>query len=440
MVDAVLAHGIRVKQDLPLPLGHLIAGAALALAISFVGLGALWRTSRFRGDQGGRPIPAAVQTVLDSSPFRRALRTVGLVLTGFAAAAAILGPDVPSNPTAGLVYVIFWVGLVPLFLLLGPVWRLLNPLRTIHHALCRTLRVDPATGILPLPSWIGYWPAAITLYSFLWLELAAPNPTSLPMLRTFFALYAAVNIIAGVCFGARWFDKGDCFEVYSSLIGRLAPLGRRRDGRLVLRNPFDGLDGLPVAPGLVPTVCVMLGSTAFDGFTRSTFWIHQTQTSSLPTTTWASVGLIAVILLVAACYAAATKLGGMLSTTERRALPGAFAHAIVPIAIGYLIAHYFSLFIYGGQQTLILASDPLVNGANLFGTGSNVIDYSMVSPAQIALIQLAAVVTGHVFGVIAAHDRAIRLFRRTDAIRGQLPMLVLMAVYTVAGLTLLLAP
>lgn len=439
MAEVVLAHAIEVRQDLPLPLGYVVVGASSALAISFVGLSLLWRSSRFHGDRG-RPVPAVVQRVLDSAPLRRALRALGLLLTAFTAVAAVFGPDVASNPTASLVYVTFWVGLVPLSLLLGPVWRLLNPLRTLHAGLCRVLRLDPRRGLLPLPAWIGYWPAAITLFSFVWLELAAPEPASLATIRSFFGMYAAANIAAGICFGARWFERGDGFEVYSSLIGRLAPLGRRRDGRLVLRNPFDGLDGLPVAPGLVATMCVLLGSTAFDGFSRSSFWISHLQNSTLPASTWASLGLIAVILLVGLCYTVAARLGGLVGATDSGTLPGAFAHAIVPIAVGYLIAHYFSLLVFGGQQTIGLASDPLVTGANLFGTRGNVIDYSIVSVTQIAFVQVIAVVAGHLCGVVAAHDRAVRLFPRAHAVAGQLPMLVLMVGYTIGGLLLLLSP
>lgn len=440
MAELVLAHGVDVRQDLPLPLSYVIAGAVCALVISFVGLSLLWRSSRFDAAPAGRPVPAAVERVADSGPVRWALRAVGLLLTGFTALAAIFGPDLGSNPTAGLVYVVFWVGLVPASLLLGPVWRLLNPLRTIQYAVCRMLRIDPEKGRLPLPLWIGYWPAALSLYSFVWLELAASDPTSLPVIRTFFAAYAVVNIAAGITFGARWFDKGDGFEVYSTLIGRLSPLGRRYDGRLVLRNPFDGLVGLPVGPGLVATVCVLVGSTAFDGFSRSSFWTRLVQNSVLPETTWATAGLVAVILVVAACYTVAARLGGTFSATDRGRLPGTFAHAVVPIAVGYLVAHYFSLFVFGGQLTFSLASDPLVTGDDLFGTRGNGIDYSVVSATQIALVQVLAVVAGHLFGVVAAHDRAVRLFPRTHAVAGQLPMLVLMVGFTIGGLTLLLAP
>lgn len=258
------------------------------------------------------------------------------------------------------------------------------------------------------------------------------------MLRAYFAAYAAVHLLAGTVFGSRWFDRSDGFEVYSTLIGRLAPFGRRADGRLVLRNPLDGLDGLKPAPGLVATVCVILGSTAYDGLSNSPWWVQRQQESTWSPTTTGTLGLFTVILLVAAAYVLASSLAGALGTTSHHALPQAFAHSIVPIAVGYLVAHYFSLLIFTGQQTLILASDPLVTGADLFGW-RDAVAFTAVTPSTIATVQVAAVVTGHILGVIAAHDRAVRLFPRPHAVIGQLPMLVLMIGYTIGGLTLLFA-
>jgi hypothetical protein len=118
-------------------------------------------------------------------------------------------------------------------------------------------------------------------------------------------------------------------------------------------------------------------------------------------------------------------------------MPGAFIHSLVPIAVGYVIAHYFSLFVFEGQDALILASDPLVSGTNLLGLTGRRIDYSVVSASTIALVQVLAIVVGHVVAVFSAHDRAVRLFPPRQAVAGQLPLLVLMICYTLSGLLLL---
>jgi hypothetical protein len=439
---AVLAHGIGGREDLPIPFSYALVGAAAALAISFVALGLLWKRSRLRDDEAGRPLPATLQSVLDAPAFRWVLRLVGLAVTCFVGYAAIAGRDLANNPTAGFVYVLFWVGLVPLSLLFGPVWRLLNPLRTVHLLLNAALRTRADEGLARLPSRLGYWPAALSLFSFVWLELAAPDRATTGVLRAYFAGYAGVHLFAASLFGSRWFDRGDGFEVYSALIGRLSPLGRGRDGRLVVRNPLDGLDGTPVAAGLAATVCVLLGSTAFDGLSNSPWWIGWTQGSARSPTPTATLGLLGMILLVGTSYALAARLSGVLGRTRHRvhrAFSLEFAHSLVPIAVGYLVAHYFSLLLFGGQQTLIWASDPLVDGSNLFGTAEAAVDYTLLSTTAIAVIQVLAVVTGHLLGVVAAHDRAVRLFPRRHAVEGQLPMLTLMIGYTVGGLGLLFA-
>jgi hypothetical protein len=62
-----------------------------------------------------------------------------------------------------------------------------------------------------------------------------------------------------------------------------------------------------------------------------------------------------------------------------------------------------------------------------------------VTPTGVATLQVAAVVVGHVLGVVLAHDRAVRLFPPRAALAGQLPLLALMVSYTVTGLLLLFA-
>lgn len=240
-------------------------------------------------------------------------------------------------------------------------------------------------------------------------------------------------------FGSGWFDRADAFEVYSTLIGRLAVLGRRHDGRLVLRNPLDGLDGLRPTHGLVAVVCVLLGSTAYDGFSNAPIWIQTVQSAALSSTIVGTLGLTGAVLLVAAMFLAGVLAAGAAGETTPRRLPSAFAHSLVPIAVGYLVAHYFSLFLFEGQGTLIVASDPWGTGADLFGLAERQVNFSIASPATIATVQVLAVVTGHVIGVIAAHDRAVRLFPPRRVVLGQLPLVVLMICYTVGGLALLFA-
>jgi len=434
---SLLAHGIGGRQDLPISFSLVLVGAVVALVVSFGALAWLWRESRLSGGAAGRPLPLAVQRFLDSPGFRWVVRIVGLLLTGFVAFAALFGPDLATNPAATWVYVLFWVGLVPASLLFGPVWRQLNPIRTIHWGIARVLDISPGRGLFPYPRWLGYWPAAVSLLSFTYLELVVPDRTSTGVLVLYFLLYFQVHLTGAILFGSRWFDRGDGFEVYSSLVGRMSPLGRRDDGRLVLRNPLNGLDALNPAAGLVATVSVLLGSTAYDGFSSTTIWVRTITTSSIPPETLGVLGLVGFITVAYATYSIATSLAGTLGGVSGRWLPGKFVQSIIPIAVGYVTAHYFSFLVFDGQDALILASDPLNKGWNIRGTADWKINYTILSASTIALVQVVAIVLGHIIGVIAAHDRAVRLFPPRQAIAGQVPLLILMIGYTIGGLLLL---
>ena len=93
---------------------------------------------------------------------------------------------------------------------------------------------------------------------------------------------------------------------------------------------------------------------------------------------------------------------------------------------------------FEGQRTAILWSDPLGRGWDVFGTADREVSYALADwPGLIASVQAGAVVAGHIVGIIAAHDRAVAVAPARRAVLGQLPMLVLMLGYTLAGLLLL---
>ena len=152
-----------------------------------------------------------------------------------------------------------------------------------------------------------------------------------------------------------------------------------------------------------------------------------------------TAGLVGVTGLVLAAYLGATGLAGRLGGRPPRECAGELAHSIVPVAVGYLVAHYFTLFVLEGQRTLALLADPLGTGADWLGTRTWTVQAFGTSPAGTALLQVTVIVIGHVLGTVLAHDRALRLFDRRTAVTGQLPLLVLMLVYTTAGLLLLFA-
>ena len=431
-------HGIGGAKDLPLPPELAIAGAVGALAVSFAVLAWAWRRPRYDGHPLGRPAPAWLSALTASTGWFLAMRAVGLLFFGFGAFAAVFGKDLLTNPVFGMFYVWWWVGLPVASLFLGPVWRTVSPVRTIN-ALVGRLTGDTDGGLYAYPARLGYWPAALGLFAFVWIELVYPHGTELGPVRLWCAVYVAIMLIGGALFGSTFYDKADPFEVYSTLTSKLS-VWARDDGRLVVRSPLANLSTVEVRPGLVAVVAVLFGSTAFDSFRDSSPWVRFVQSTDLDATLLNNLALVAFCAAVGLIFMAGTMATGVEPGIRRASLPDRFAHSIVPIVAGYIVAHYLTYLVEVGQQTLIQASDPLSNGSNLFGTAGWSVNYAIsYHPTALATTKVLAVVLGHVVGVVAAHDRALAVLPDRHRITGQLPLLVAMVAFTIGGLYLLFA-
>ena len=434
-----LAHGIGGAKDLPISPELAIAGAVAALTVSFTVLAIAWREPRYDERTSGRLAPAWLAGIVDSTAYVVAARVLGMVVFLYAAMAAVIGKDLLTNPIFGMFYVWWWVGLVPASLLLGPVWKAISPVRTINLAFAKLSGSDPDRGVFTYPERLGYWPAAVGLFAFVWLELVYPHSTELGPVRLWCAVYVALMLLGGALFGNRFYERGDPFEVYSSLVAKLSVWGRR-DDLLVIRSPLANLDTVPVAPGLLGVTAVLFGSTAFDSFKDSSVWVQFTQQSTASVPLLNNLALLGFCVGVGLIFAIGTMTTGVGPGTRRRDLPDKFAHSIVPIIVGYIIAHYLTYFVEYGQQTLVQASDPLGRGSDWLGTADLTVNYWLsFHPTFLANTKVVAVVVGHVLGVIAAHERAIRLLPKRHQLTGQLPLLFAMIAFTVGGLYLLFA-
>lgn len=428
------AHGVGSRQDLPLPFGLLLTGAALALVISFLALGLLWKQPRLRPTDS-RLLPPALALALDSPAVRGAFGALSLALTAWTLLALLGGKDDANNPVPYVVYVWLWVGLALLSMVFGPIWRVLNPIRWLHRGILVAARVSADFSLARYRA--GYWPAALGLFAFTWLELIAPDNDTLPVLRVAILGFILISLVLALVFGRDYLDTGDPFEAWSGLFGTLSPLGRREDRRWVLRTPLHGLNQLASKPGLLATASVMLGGTAYDGFSGETWWYTFVQSSALPGRLWETAALLAICLVVAGSLYAAAALSASLAHVPLRGVATRFAPSLLPIAAGYLVAHYWSLWVFEGVNGLARLSDPLGTGANWLGTAGVKPSYALIEPTLVATIQMVSIVTGHLLGVVLAHERAVTLFPRRAAVIGQIPLLVLMVFYTVGGLTLL---
>ena len=436
---SISAHGLGGAKDLPIPSELAIAGAVAALVVSFTVLAVAWREPRYDPATSGRPAPAWLDRLVSSRALAVTARVLGMAFFLYVAAAAVFGEDTLINPFLGTFYVLLWVGIVPASLLLGPVFRAVSPARTISMLFARISGVPDGEGIYTYPARLGYWPAAAGLFAFVWLELVYPSSTDVGPVRLWCAVYLGIMFIGSALFGTTFLARADPFEVYSSLVAKLSIWGRR-DGALVLRSPLANLDTVVPRPGLVAVVGVLFGSTAFDSFRESTPWLQLVQSMSTSRVWPDTLALIAFSAGVSLVLTVATMATPVSSDVPRRALPNLFAHSVVPIIVGYIVAHYLTYFVEYGQQTLIQLSDPFSRGDDYLGTADLQVNYWLSAhPTFLAVSKVAAVTLGHVVGVVAAHDRAVKILPRRHQLTGQLPLLVAMVGFTVGGLYLLFA-
>lgn len=445
--DAV-AHGLLGRAYLPVPTWLFAWAAGAVLIISFLALPRLWSTPRLerarRARVGG--VPRWVEPVCGA---------IGVSVFALVVLSGILGSQVPTTnlaPTA--VFVLFWVGLPVASVLFGDVFAPLNPWRAVaraaRYAAGRGSRTLPAP--LPYPPRLGRWPAVAGLLAFGWLELVFVGRSHPATLAVLLVGYALVQLSGMACFGIdTWNERGDAFAVAFNLFARCAPLEWRE--RTLWRRPvLSGLTTLAALPGTATLVCVMIGTTTFDGFINGPVWRgvspsiqRSLRDGGLGGTAALELALTLGLFLSVGLCAGLYRLGiaGMSQiepAPPARRLAGLFAHSLAPIAFGYLLAHYFSLLVTQGQATAYLISDPFGTGANLFGTAGTRIDYGLLSAATIWYVQVAALVAGHVSGLALAHDRALVVYGETErAVESQRWMLAVMVSFTCLGLWLLSA-
>ncbi|WP_028065540.1 hypothetical protein [Solirubrobacter soli] len=445
----LFAHGIVGRADLPIPETLFGAAAAAVLVVSFVALALGWSKPRLMTlpQRDLFVFPRALEVLLG------ALAIAVFFITAYA---GLFGTDGQSeNLAPTVVYVAFWVGIPFASLLFGNVFSVISPWAALGRASgWIAARFGETPEPLEYPERLGRIPAAAGIFGFAicelcWAKATEPGPLAILMLLYFVAMLIGMSLY-GV---EAWTRNADAFGVLFGLIGSLAPLGRRADTRrLFLRVPFSGAAWLTPVTGTIALLVISVGSTAFDGAKEGALFNNLAQdlqsffhglglSLGLALELGFVVGLAGAVAIVALIWTL-----GMLGMKpppdmpSRRDLARAFGHTLIPIAAGYMVAHYFSLLAYNGQDLWRLANDPLGDGSNLFGGADATIDYGVVSATGIWYVQVFALVVGHVAALVLAHDRALELYGSAkQATRSQVVMLILMVAFTCLGLWLLSA-
>lgn len=448
-----LAHAADRGHVMLLPTGYYLFGGAAAVALSFAVLALvpappLARLARARLAIGSVPVlPRLFGSALCFAFL------VALVATGW------LGSRDPlSNPLPLMVWTVFWVGLTLVQGVAGNLWWWIDPWYAPWRALAAA--TGRRGGAVALPAWLGYWPAVAQFFAFAWFELVYPAPDDPARLAAVVSIYFAANLAAMLAFGHEaWSRQGECLSVFLRMIARLAVVegGDAEGGRRRVSLCLPGAKLVNAAPlpfsGMM-FLLLALGSVSFDGLMRTFFWLSLFGLNPLefPGRTAvigiSSFGLAATFALLAAAFLAAVALGGRLAGRDRGGAltaAGSLVWSIIPISMAYHFSHYLVALVVNGQYALAALSDPLMRGADLFGTAGMHVQAGALMGAEAAWtvwnLQSAAIIGGHLLAVLVAHVIAFRLHgSEAQASRSQLPLALLMVGYTVFGLWLLSSP
>lgn len=451
-----LAHALSAREDLPVPAWLFAWAASIVLIVSFFALAAGWRSPRFE-QWRQRPLGAGLSRVLLGLPTQVLCGSIGIFLLGFSIYAGLEGTEAPDrNFALTFLFVTCWLGFPFFSAILGDLFRPFNPWRAIGRAAGAGFRAiaGQRPAHLSYPEKLGRWPAAIGLLAVVWLEVVYgaggigidPHTTAVAAL-----VYSAYTLAMMATFGVEeWCERGEVFSVYFGMFGRLG-IFCTRDGRLERRPPFAAATAWATIPGSVAVVLASIAATSYDGAAEGA--AKDSITSVAEWLVDQGMGPVASLRFTETAFMllcfAAVALVYMLGVRGMRTVPGApslaklrvgFAHTLIPIALAYLVAHYFSLFVFQEQaQFGYLFSDPLGTGTtDLFGTANWEVDYGVLSSTTIWYVQVGSLVVGHVIGLMLAHDRALVYwpdYRRATA--SQYWMLAVMVAFTCFGLYLL---
>ena len=400
----VAAHQLTGRFTSPIPLGAYLLGAALAVGVSFAIV--------FVRDPGALVVRATEvpeRVVRVARPVRAVLTGVGLLGWGWVIAEVVAGGRSEGDAASLFLWTYGWVGLVLVSAFIGPAWTWLDPFASLYRAAVAIVRRVGLTGGEPAtyPERLGRWPAVIGFAVFVWMELALPATRSGRTLGLVLLAYTVLTLVAMAQFGREtWRRNGEVFSVWFGLVGRLAPLALLRPG-----EPAGGSDGRPerlrvhrFAAGLLEPgtdlgalvlVALSTGAILFDGLSQTQLYFDL---FGVPTTVEQTVLLFGWLAIVVGLVLAVGRI------VETRPLVA----GLIPIAVGYLIAHYLTFVLFDSQRILLTLTDPLGLGWDLLGIGEFEPATAWLPGSVAWSLQLVAVVGGHVVGAWAGHTVALR--------------------------------
>lgn len=456
------AHAFGQRYDLPLPLELYLGAAAATVILSFV-VATLFTRWVETGAPGGIEAGASLfGRCLQSAAVTGAVKTASIILFAATIIAGLFGAQSPThNFAATFVWVIWWVGMTYVAALIGNFWDVVNPWRILYDLASRFF---PAlqSRLKKYPGRFGMWPAFGLFTAFCYLELISSRGEVPRTLAVLILLYSAAMLAGMRLYGREiWLANGDAFTAFFRIVSRFGVFRGDLESRsLRLRLPGSGLHSSePTTVSMTAFVLLMLTTVSFDGILETPLWeliVDQVERNrqirpllvllqgngvdllQLLKSTALVVMYLAVVLVYLFFSLLIARLSNEDSVSRTARL---YILSLVPIALAYHLAHYFSYLLLAGQLIIPLSSDPLGLGWDLWGTAGRTIDITVVTARDVWYMSVAAIVMGHVIAVWLAHRAAVEsLTDRRRAVISQLPMLALMVAYTMLSLWILSQP
>jgi hypothetical protein len=448
---SVSAHAFGQDYTLALPLWLYYYGGGAAIIASFILVGLYLNETR--KDLRIPEVEIKKLKFLLNPKLKNVLKAISLIIFLITIFAGLFGTQ---DPTLSLPPLMLWIylllGMAYFSALFGSIFPLINPFLYVSKILLKLIGHNEI--MQNFPARFFYLPALIVYFILILLELVFPFFGVSPLiLSLLFIFYTIIYFLGSLIFGLKvWSSQADFFNVFFTLLSKISPF-EAREGRIYLRPPFFGLLEIKVTNiFLLIFIMFMLSSTAVDSFRTSTTWALFYLSFINPIVSnlgefgfkISQIGLIMIspftFLLL---YFIALALMQFLVRTKYslKELMFMFAPSLIPIALAYNIAHYYTLLLTTGQSIINIISDPFGWGWNLFNTLDYKTNLNVIAAENVWHIQVAAIIIGHIAAVYLSHLIALYIYpTHRKAVFSQLPMLLLMVIYTITGLWLLSQP
>ena len=458
--QSISAHGFGERYDLPVPLNLYLLGSAITILISFLIIVAFFKVNTNKKTLAIYiPIPKTIFFYLKSI-----LSTIFLLIFFLFIISGFIGNPLPlRNITPILLWIILWIGTMFVSSMIFNLWPTINPWKTMFEIFEKIIKkIITKNSISTLnfeyPKQLGMWPGVILLFLFVWIENVHPASSSPRLIAMLATLYSLLTLTGMFYFGKNiWLKNAEFFSIFFHFVSRFSPLHisenspkNTSENNLIIKITLYGSKVISSKINSFSELCfilLMVSSITFDGLKETPIWnaidsftyqIHP-QLTPVPIK---SLGLLGTFFGFSSMYFVFSWLMKRFSETSLspETVAKLFATSLLPIAIGYHIAHYFSYLIIQGQILILLISDPFGFNWNLFGTADYTINISILNAKFAWFLGISAIVIGHIFAVIISHVIALNNFNKNEALKSQYPMLILMILYTIFSLWIIAQP